>query len=168
MDAASVPACEPLDLSLLDEHACDSSSGLTTSENLRIATSDDLLDDHFMELTTAPYGLPGYKMEQTLTPASSSAPAPKGTVLESSSALHSTSTRGSSLLTRGRSPPSGSTEGAVTGTAVVPPTPTDDYASRQASHSLSTVTKQSSIFALHWANFPVYFLLHLQCILCAL
>jgi hypothetical protein len=139
MDAASVPACEPLDLSLLDEHACDSSSGLTSSENLRIATSDDLLDDHLMELTTAPYGLP--QMEQTLTPASSSAPDPKGTVLESSSALHSTSTRGSSQLTRGRSPPSSSNEGAVTGTAVVPRTPTDDYASWQASHSLSTVTE---------------------------
>jgi hypothetical protein len=125
MDAASVLACEPLDLSLVDEHACDSSSGLTSSESLRIATSDDLLDDHLMEVTTA----------------SSSAPAPKGTELESSSALHSTSTRGSSHLTRGRSPPSSSTEGAVTGTAVVPPTPTDDYASRQASHSLSMVTK---------------------------
>jgi hypothetical protein len=106
MDAASVLACEPLDLSLVDEHACDSSSGLTSSETLRIATSDDLLDDHLMEVTTAPHGLPGFKMEQTLTPASSSAPAPKDTVLESSSALHSTSSRKSSQLTRGRSPPS--------------------------------------------------------------
>ena len=157
MDAASVLACEPLDLSLVDEHACDSSSGLTSSETLRIATSDDLLDDHLMELTTAPHGVPGYKMEQTLTPASSSAPAPKGTVPESSSALHSTSTRGSSHLTRGRSPPSSSTEGATTGTAVAPSTPTDDYASRQASHSLSTVTQQSSLFALQRADLFAFF-----------
>lgn len=121
MDAASVLACEPLDLSLVDEHACDSSSGLTSSETLRIATSDDLLDDHLMEFT----------------PASSLAPAPKGT------ALHGTSTRGSSHLTRGRPPPSSNSEGATTGTAVAPPTPTDDSACRQASHSLSTVTKQS-------------------------